>query len=241
MVGGSVSLWLLVCPGRAIICARNTPCRKAIPWVPRILKSGAYESFLEWWRLRPKAHCRRLTRASQELLNDQWGIVWPLGLDPQYLHLGPFPLWPQHARIHRRSPAPSNPSLPNSLPPLAMRPAFRVSDYYGGSATPRPAQPTTNHTRNRPGRPTTGPARDASHVDRTPVDGVSAQLCPRDIATSTPQPFLVASLPALSTGPGVAHHRRACIAPQPKSTRLEPTYLLRGVTRWFLTYTFPSR
>ena len=85
MVGGSVSLWLLVCPGRAIICARNTPCRKAIPWVPRILKSGAYESFLEWWRLRPKAHCRRLTRASQELLNDQWGIVWP----PTQLHSRP--------------------------------------------------------------------------------------------------------------------------------------------------------
>ena len=25
------------------------------------------------------------------------------------------------------------------------------------------------------------------------------------------------------------------------SSRLEPAYLLRGVTRWFLTYTFPSR
>ena len=33
----------------------------------------------------------------------------------------------------------------------------------------------------------------------------------------------------------------ACTAPRPISARFEPVYLLRGVRRWFLTYTFPSR
>jgi len=75
-------------------------------------------------------------------------------------------------------------------------------DYYGGSATSRPAEPTTNQpAADLEGRPA-GPARDASHVHRIPVDGVGAQLCPCGIATSTPQTFLVASLPATSPGNG---------------------------------------
>jgi hypothetical protein len=126
-----------------------------------------------------------------------------------------------------------------------MCPAFPAPDYYGGSATSRPARPSTDlPTADLDGR-ATGPARDASHVHRVPVDGVGAQLCPCDIATSTPQPFLVASLPATSPGPGVARRPRrdsqACTALRPISARLEPMYLLRGFTRWFLTYTFPSR
>src|SRR3954469_16556746 len=105
------------------------------------------------------------------------------------------------ATARRYSPTishPSTPSAANSLPPFAMWPAFPASDYYGGSATSRPAEPTTNRpAADLEGRPT-GPARDASHVHHTPVDGVGAQLCPCGIATSTPQTFLVASLPATS-------------------------------------------
>lgn len=81
-------------------------------------------------------------------------------------------------------------------------------------------------------------------IPAPPVDGVGAQLCPCGIATSTPQTFLVASLPATSPGTGVARPITigwACTAPRPTSARLEPAYLLRGFTRWFLTYTFPSR
>jgi hypothetical protein len=85
-----------------------------------------------------------------------------------------------------------------------MWPAFPASDYYGGSATSRPAEPTTSRPAgDLDGRPT-GPARDASHVHHTPVDGVGAQLCPCGFATSTPQTFLVASLPATSPGTEVA-------------------------------------
>jgi hypothetical protein len=39
----------------------------------------------------------------------------------------------------------------------------------------------------------------------------------------------------------VAHQQQACTADRPLSTRFEPAHLLRGVTRWFLTYTFSSR
>src|SRR3954449_12121522 len=167
-----------------------------------------------------------------------------LGLDPQYPRPGPLGVRPQHVGIHQRSPTLPLPSAANSLPPFARWPAFPASDYYGGSATSRPAEPTTNRPAADPeGRPT-GPARDASHVHHTPVDGVGAQLCPCGIATSTPQTFLVASLPATSPGPGVAHPitpGRACTTLRPTSARLEPVHLLRGFTRWFLTYTFPSR
>jgi hypothetical protein len=59
---------------------------------------------------------------------------------------------------------------------------------------------------------------------------------------STPQSFLTASRLPFSHSQGVAHHpRQACATPRPISTRLEPVYLLRGFTRWFLTYTFPTR
>lgn len=128
-----------------------------------------------------------------------------------------------------------------------MWPALPAPDYYDGSATPRPVQPTTSLPALDPDDRVTGPARGASHVHHTPVDGVGAQLCPCDIATSTPQAFLVASLPATSPSTGVTRSpihnddARVCTALRPASARLEPVYLLRGFTRWFLTYTFPSR
>jgi hypothetical protein len=126
-----------------------------------------------------------------------------------------------------------------------MWPAFPASDYYGGSATSRTVQSSTDLPGPGLEGRVTGPARDASHVHRIPVDGAGAQLCPCGIATSTPQAFLVASLPATSPRMGVARPPRrgdrTCTALRPASARLEPVYLLRGFTRWFLTYTFPSR
>jgi len=92
--------------------------------------------------------------------------------------------------------------------PFAMWPAFPVPDYYGGPATSRPAQPTTSLPAPDLDDRFTGPARDASHVHRTPVDGAGAQLCPCGIATSTPQAFLVDSLPATSPGPGATRPPR---------------------------------
>jgi hypothetical protein len=74
---------------------------------------------------------------------------------------------------------------------------------------------------------------------------IRRQFCPCGIATSTPQAFLVASLLATSPRLGVARPPRrgfrACTAVRPTSARLEPGDLLRRFTRWFLTYTFPSR
>src|SRR3954454_3554515 len=68
------------------------------------------------------------------------------------------------ATARRYSPTishPSTPSAANSLPPFAMWPAFPASDYYGGFATSRPAEPTTNRPAADPeGRPTgTSPGR----------------------------------------------------------------------------------
>jgi hypothetical protein len=136
---------------------------------------------------------------------------------------------------------PSSLLIANSLPPFAKWPAFPASDYYDGSVTSLAAEPTTRRPAGDLAGHPTGPAKDASHVHRAPVDGVGGQLCPCGIAPSTPQTFLVASLPATSPGPGVARPRRACTALRPISARLEPVYLLRGFTRWFLTSTFPSR
>src|SRR3954447_6853314 len=85
------------------------------------------------------------------------------------------------ATARRYSPTishPSTPSATNSLPPFAMWLAFPASDYYGGSATSRPAEPTTNRPAvDLEGRQP-GPARDASHLHHTPVDGVGAHFAP---------------------------------------------------------------
>jgi len=55
-----------------------------------------------------------------------------------------------------------------------------------------------------------------------PFDGVGAQLCPCNLATSTPQAFLVASRPTTQTGPGVPRTEvRVRAATQPTSVRLE--------------------
>src|ERR1700722_14219672 len=82
-----------------------------------------------------------------------------------------------------------------------MEPAFPASDYYRDSAPPPGHWPIA-------GRPVTalagrrvGKLRDGSHVHQQPVDGGGAQLFPCSLATSTPQAFLVASVPApIKTG-----------------------------------------
>ena len=56
------------------------------------------------------------------------------------------------------------------LAPLAMRPAFPVSDYYGASVPSRPRQPTAGlpvaYLEGRRG----GRHRDGSHVHHDPID-----------------------------------------------------------------------
>jgi hypothetical protein len=86
-----------------------------------------------------------------------------------------------------------------------MCPPLAGSDYYGGSATPRPSQRTTRlSTTGQAGR-SMAYGRGASHVHRVPVVGLGAQLCPCGLATSTPQLFPVASPPPSSHGQEVAH------------------------------------
>jgi hypothetical protein len=105
-----------------------------------------------------------------------------------------------------------------------------------------PALPVVDApVRRRPGRSVDGTVPKRFPRSPCPGVGVGAQLCPCGLATSTPQTFLVASWPPSSHGQGVTHQWWVCTAPRPISARFEPVYLLRGFTRWFLTYTFPSR
>lgn len=85
-----------------------------------------------------------------------------------------------------------------------MWPALPASDYYEGSVPPRSCQPTA-------GLPATGLAdRQVGSFTvvptftTSPFDEGGAQLCPCNLATSTPQAFLVASQPTITIGSGVA-------------------------------------
>ncbi len=111
-----------------------------------------------------------------------------------------------------------------------MCPPLAGSDYYGGSATPRPSQRTTRLLTAGPAGRKVRSGRDASHVHRVPVVGLGAQLCPCGLATSTPQPFLVASPPSTSPGKGVAHPAGRAPHPGPYPPDLSRCHLLRGVT-----------
>jgi hypothetical protein len=63
-----------------------------------------------------------------------------LGLDPQYLRLGRLDLWPQHARVHRRSPAIPAPSLRTRCRPW---PCDRLSRPPTTTAAPPRPGPTS--------------------------------------------------------------------------------------------------
>jgi hypothetical protein len=74
-----------------------------------------------------------------------------------------------------------------------MRPAFPVSEYYGGSAPLRPHEPTVGLPAAALAARSDGRRRSGSHVHHVPIDGGSAQLFPDSLATGTPQSFAVAS------------------------------------------------
>src|SRR5512132_2042817 len=123
-----------------------------------------------------------------------------------------------------------------------MCPAFPTSDY-GGSVPSQGQQPTA-------GLPATGPAgrwdgrpRAGSRVPPAPVGGGGAQLFPCSLATSTPQPFLVASGPADATptaeSPTQPLGVRALLA-GPYPPGWSRGNRLRGFDHWFTScYTFP--
>src|SRR6266545_4154031 len=124
-----------------------------------------------------------------------------------------------------------------------MWPAFPTSDYYGGSVPSQGQQPTA-------GLPATGLAgqwegrpREGSRVHHAPVGGGGAQLFPCSLATSTPQPFLVASGPADATptteSPTQPLGVRALLA-GPYPPGWSRGNRLRGFDHWFtLCCTFP--
>lgn len=77
------------------------------------------------------------------------------------------------------------------------------SDYYRASAPSRAFTRRRAYPTHPNGFRTAGTTRDGSRVHREPIDQLGIQLCPGNIATSTPQFFLMASPPASQTGYGV--------------------------------------
>lgn len=71
--------------------------------------------------------------------------------------------------------------------------AFPSPDYYEHSAPPWGHQPTVDLPATTLAVQQGGRSQGGSHVHHQPVDGVGAQLFPCNLATSTPQAFLVAS------------------------------------------------
>ena len=76
-----------------------------------------------------------------------------------------------------------------------MHTAFLCSDYYDPSVPSRQHLLTTRVPAGQQAADRVGDRRDGSHVHCEPFDRVGAQLCPCDIATTTPQAFIVASAP----------------------------------------------
>jgi len=103
--------------------------------------------------------------------------------------------------------------------------AFPCSDYYGSSAPSRRHQPTTDLPTGQLAAGRDGTIGMVPTFTPEPFDGVGAQLCPCNLATITPQAFIVASRPATSPSPGVPRHDnfavRVRVATQPTSARFE--------------------
>ena len=119
---------------------------------------------------------------------------------------------------------------------------FARSDYYEASAPPdNPWQatslPTAGPAARRIGRSRMVP----TFTTRSITEG-GAHLYPSSIATTTPQTFIMASLPDLQAGFGVdhPHNQWPRAASRPVFIRFEPSATLRGVGQWFLAYTFPA-
>ena len=171
------------------------------------------------------------------------------GLDLPYPTLGSIEFERQLVGIHRRPPGIPVSTLPACWPPSPCgrlsRPPWRVvTPATTTGPPPRPAPTAGNEPAPfRAGCPGGGRCRTVPTFASQPIDGVGAQLCPSGIATTTPWAFTVASrrgasAPARSSRP--AQRRSVRAATQPISARLELVGRLRGFTRWFLTYAFPS-
>lgn len=77
---------------------------------------------------------------------------------------------------------------------------FACSDYYETSASPRTFSRRRAYPTGPNGFQAKGTVRDGSRVHCEPIDQRGIQLCPGNLAASTPQSFLAASPPASQTG-----------------------------------------
>ena len=181
---------------------------------------------------------RRVVHEVEQVVEPAAGIgrrpTVKFGLHLRYPPMRPDTAVPAGAGIHRRifrhySLLPSR----NRCRPSPCARAFPGSEYYGGSAPPRPDRSTVDPARPSCWPPAIGQDRDGSRVHCDSLDEGGAQLCPCGLATATPQHFTVASradhpmtarkFPARSaTGTG-AHRSR------PISARFEPVYLSRDL------------
>jgi hypothetical protein len=115
-------------------------------------------------------------------------------------------------KVQADGPSTSGPSsilTADLLAPFAPRTAFPPFDYYEASAPPDSHQPTTSLPAaalagQRGGRPRVVPTFTTNRSTRG-----DAQLYPGRLATSTPQPFLVASSPAEHPGGSATYTIRA--------------------------------
>src|SRR6516225_2086299 len=196
---------------------------------------------------------RRIADEVEQIIEPAMSILTgpsvQFGLDLPYPTLGSIEFERQLVGIHRRPPG-----LPASLlltcwPPWPCgrlsRPPWRVVT--PATTTGPPPRPTSSAgnapARSRTGCPGGGRCRTVPTFASQPIDGVGVQLCPSGIATATPWAFTVASrrrasASARSSRP--TQGRSVRTATQPISARLELVGRLRGFTRWFLTYAFPS-
>ena len=149
-----------------------------------------------------------------------------LGLHPRYPR--PRPLWDvlAGAAIRRRILRHCS-LLPSSkpLPPFPMCRAFPGSEYYGGSAPSRAAQPTAGPARPPRWERGDGQARDGSRVHCDSIAEGGARLCPSGLAASTPQAFPAASRSPASRLPEVPRHslpQASAHRSRPRSARFEP-------------------
>ncbi len=143
-----------------------------------------------------------------------------LGLHLLYPPLGLIQVGPRLADVHRRPPTSASLLRPRwgpwpcgrlSRPPTTTTPP----PHPGGISRPRAFPPASRLLAGE------GPPGVVPTFTTRPFDGVGAQLYPCGLATATPQPFTVASLPATSNRPRSSPPKRVRAATQPRSVRLE--------------------
>src|SRR5437868_4811799 len=150
-------------------------------------------------------HKRGITDEVEQIIEPVMRIITSplvqLGLDLQYPPLGP--IQGRLARcvgIHPRPPGIPASSLLTCWPPSPCarlsraRTTTRPPPHPARSADDVPIPPARMASRPR------GTVRDDSRVHCEPIDQRGIQLCPGNLAASTPQTFLAASPPASQTG-----------------------------------------